>query len=62
MKLILGVLSDIMLCVIHDAIVENTLFEDGDDVNTLCAFNPTQAFLHLKKKYYWSVAECKSIC
>jgi hypothetical protein len=52
MKLILGILSDIMLCVIHDAIVENTLFEDGDDVNTLCAFNPTQAFLHLKKKYY----------
>jgi hypothetical protein len=24
-KLILGVLSDIMLCVIHDATVENTL-------------------------------------
>jgi photosystem II P680 reaction center D2 protein len=52
MKLILGVLSDIMLCVIHDATVENTLFEDGDDVNILCAFNPTQAFLHLKKKCY----------
>jgi hypothetical protein len=41
-----------MLCVIHDATVENTLFEDGDDVNILCAFNPTQAFLHLKKKCY----------
>jgi len=29
---------------------KNTLFEDGDDTNTLCAFNLTQAFLHLKKK------------
>ena len=34
---------------IHGAIVENTLFEDDDDANTFCAFNPTQEFLHLKK-------------
>jgi len=34
---------------IHGAIVENTLFEDGDGANTFRAFNPTQAFLHLKK-------------
>jgi hypothetical protein len=29
--------------------VQNTLFEDCDDANTFRAFNPTQAFLHLKK-------------
>jgi len=39
-------------CAIHDATVENTLFEDGDDANTFHAFNPTQAFLHFKKNYY----------
>jgi photosystem II P680 reaction center D2 protein len=38
-----------LLCIIHDANVENTLFEDGDGVNTFCTFNPTQAFLYLKK-------------
>jgi len=37
-----------MLCLIHDAPVENTLFEDGDGANTFRVFNPSQAFLHLK--------------
>jgi len=37
-----------LLCTIYDATVENTLFKDGEGVNILCAFNPTQAFLHLK--------------
>ena len=32
-----------LLCAIHGATVENTLFEDGDSANTLRAFNPTQA-------------------
>ena len=37
------------LCVIHDATIKNNLFEDGDDINILCACNPTQVFLLLKK-------------
>jgi hypothetical protein len=43
-------LSAALLCIIHGATVENTLFEDSDDVNTFHTFNSTQAFLHLKKK------------
>jgi len=39
-----------MLCAIHDATVENILFEDGDGANTFRVFNPGQTFLHLKKK------------
>jgi len=31
-----------LLCAIHGATVENTLFEDGD-IHTFRAFNPTQA-------------------
>ncbi|KAL3038584.1 hypothetical protein AAZX31_01G140800 [Glycine max] len=38
-----GVLGATLLCAIHGAIVENTLFEDGDGTNTFRAFNPTQA-------------------
>ncbi|KVI04360.1 Photosynthetic reaction centre, L/M [Cynara cardunculus var. scolymus] len=38
-----GVLGAALLCAIHGATVENTLFEDGDGANTLRAFNPTQA-------------------
>ncbi|KAG5060846.1 hypothetical protein JHK87_001875 [Glycine soja] len=38
-----GVLGATLLCVIHGATVENTLFEDGDGANTFRAFNPTQA-------------------
>jgi len=32
-----------LLCAIHGATVEKTLFEDGDGANTFRAFNPTQA-------------------
>ncbi len=39
---VVGILEDVLLCVIHGATVENTLFEDGDGANTFCAFNPTQ--------------------
>ncbi|WOK93757.1 photosystem I assembly protein [Canna indica] len=38
-----GVLGTALLCAIHGATVENTLFEDGDGANTFRAFNPTQA-------------------
>jgi photosystem II P680 reaction center D2 protein len=36
-----------LLCAIHSATVENTLFEDGDGANKFHAFNPTQ----LEKTY-----------
>ena len=36
------VLGAALLCTIHGSTIENTLFEDVM-VNTLCAFNPTQA-------------------
>jgi photosystem II P680 reaction center D2 protein len=35
-----GVLGAALLCAIHGATVENTLFEDGDGANTFR--NPTQ--------------------
>jgi photosystem II P680 reaction center D2 protein len=35
-----GVLGAALLCAIHGATVENTLFEDGDGANTFRAFNP----------------------
>ncbi|KAG6513966.1 hypothetical protein ZIOFF_024303 [Zingiber officinale] len=38
-----GVLGDALLCAIHGATIENTLFEDGDGANTFRSFNPTQA-------------------
>ncbi|KAL8147392.1 hypothetical protein AgCh_004923 [Apium graveolens] len=38
-----GVLGAALLCAIHGATVENTLFEDGDGAYTFRAFNPTQA-------------------
>ena len=40
-----GILGGALLCAIHGATVENTLFEDGDGstANTFKAFNPTQA-------------------
>ncbi|CAK9882222.1 unnamed protein product [Sphagnum jensenii] len=37
------VLAAILLCAIHGAIVENTLFEDGDGTNTFHVFNSTQS-------------------
>ncbi|KAL8256351.1 hypothetical protein R6Q59_031418, partial [Mikania micrantha] len=38
-----GELGSTLLCPIHVATIEKTLFEDGDGTNILCAFNPTQA-------------------
>ncbi|MTJ43076.1 photosynthetic reaction center family protein, partial [Dolichospermum flos-aquae] len=38
-----GILGGALLCAIHGATVENTLFEDGEGANTFRAFNPTQA-------------------
>ncbi|EAM47668.1 Photosynthetic reaction centre protein, partial [Crocosphaera watsonii WH 8501] len=38
-----GVLGGALLCAIHGATVENTLFEDGEQANTFRAFEPTQA-------------------
>jgi photosystem II P680 reaction center D2 protein len=40
---VVGVLGASLLCAIHGATMENTLFEDGDGANTFRAFNPTQA-------------------
>jgi photosystem II P680 reaction center D2 protein len=37
---VVEVLGAGVLCAIHGATVENSLFEDGDGGNTLCAFNP----------------------
>jgi len=50
-------LGTTLLCAIYGAIVENTLFEDGDAANIFCAFNPTQVFLHLKKNCYYPTME-----
>ncbi|CAK9278320.1 unnamed protein product [Sphagnum jensenii] len=41
------VLGATLLCAIHGAIMENTLFEDGDGTNTFHVFNSTQS----KKTY-----------
>ncbi|KAH0773804.1 hypothetical protein KY290_010941 [Solanum tuberosum] len=38
-----GVLGAALICSIHGATVENTLFENGDGANKFCAFNPTHA-------------------
>jgi photosystem II P680 reaction center D2 protein len=38
-----GVLGGALLCAIHGATVENTLFKDGENANTFRAFEPTQA-------------------
>jgi photosystem II P680 reaction center D2 protein len=40
---VVSVLGVALLCAIHGATVENTLFQDGDGANTFCVFNPTQA-------------------
>ena len=46
-----GVLGAALLCAIHGATVENTLFEDGDGANTFRAsfqyasFNNSRSFL-----------------
>jgi photosystem II P680 reaction center D2 protein len=38
-----GVLGGALLCAIHGATVENTLFEDSKNFSTFSAFRPTQA-------------------
>jgi len=43
MMRVAGVMGVALLCAIHGATVENTLFEDGDGANTFHAINPTQA-------------------
>ncbi|XVE92794.1 hypothetical protein REPUB_Repub01dG0132500 [Reevesia pubescens] len=48
------VLGAALLCAIHGATIENTLFEDGDGANTFCAFNPTQA----EETYSMVTANC----
>jgi photosystem II P680 reaction center D2 protein len=37
-----GILGGALLCAIHGATVENTLYEDSDQSNTFKAFEPTQ--------------------
>jgi photosystem II P680 reaction center D2 protein len=37
-----GILGGALLCAIHGATVENTLFEDSEQANTFKAFEPTQ--------------------
>jgi hypothetical protein len=51
-KLVVSVLGAALLCVIHDAIIENTLVGDDDSTNTLRTFNLTKTFLYLKKNCY----------
>ncbi|KAB1670044.1 hypothetical protein ES319_1Z204500v1, partial [Gossypium barbadense] len=54
---IAGVLGAALLCAIHGATVENTLFEDGDGANTFRAFNPTQAeetYSMVTANHFWS--------
>nr|GEV85642.1 photosystem II D2, plastidic [Tanacetum cinerariifolium] len=51
------VLGAALLCAIHGATVENTLFEDDDSANTFCAFNSTQAketYLMVTANRFWS--------
>merc|ERR1739838_809897 len=38
-----GILGGALLCAIHGATVENTLFQDGEGSNTFRAFEPTQS-------------------
>jgi hypothetical protein len=40
--------------------IENILFEDSDDANTFCTFNPTQIFLYLKKKLLLTRCEART--
>lgn len=43
-----------LLCAIKGAIIENTLFKDGDDATTFRPFNPPQA----KETYSMIMANC----
>merc|ERR1711920_1222442 len=52
-----GILGGALLCAIHGATVENTLFEDGDGANTFKAFTPTQSeetYSMVTANRYWS--------
>jgi hypothetical protein len=51
-----------MLCTIHDAIIENILFKDGDIANILYAFNPTQVILLLQKNLLLTPMKREPIC
>ncbi|KAF3682058.1 Photosystem II D2 protein [Capsicum annuum] len=54
---VFGVLGTALLCSIHGATIENTLFEDGDGANTFGAFNPTQAeetYSMVNANRFWS--------
>jgi photosystem II P680 reaction center D2 protein len=50
-----GILGGALLCAIHGATVENTLFEDSDQANTFKAFEPTQ------EEETYSHGHCKQI-
>ncbi|KAL8256166.1 hypothetical protein R6Q59_031233 [Mikania micrantha] len=52
-----GVLGAALLCAIHGATVENTLFEDGDGANIFRAFYSTQA----EETYSMVTANLKAI-
>merc|ERR1712217_795858 len=52
-----GILGGALLCAIHGATVENTIFEDGDASDTFRAFSPTQAeetYSMVTANRYWS--------
>jgi photosystem II P680 reaction center D2 protein len=52
-----GILGGALLCAIHGATVENTLFEDGDGANTFRAFTPTQSeetYSFVTANRFWS--------
>ncbi|GFP84398.1 photosystem ii d2 protein [Phtheirospermum japonicum] len=46
-----------LLCTIHGATIEDTLFEDGNGENTFRAFNPTQTkenYSNVTANHFWS--------
>jgi len=52
-----GILGGALLCAIHGATVENTLYEDGEQSNTFKAFEPTQeeeTYSMVTANRYWS--------
>ena len=59
-KLVAGVLSAALLCTIHGATEENTLFKDSDDANTFCAFNQTQNIFTFEKKLLLTCCETQA--
>jgi photosystem II P680 reaction center D2 protein len=51
-----GILGGALLCAIHGATVENTLFEDGDAANTFRAFTQHNLKKHsmVTANRFWS--------